>query len=117
MLSAIVAGPVVSPLFARLPDSNLKNCAGNFEYGTGNLSTANSKYNPTVKQTPARRISVGKARAEGMRLFKLAGRPSKDDFIKVYGANGPVMTWAQRAAAGVPATKFQAAPKAKQSGR
>ena len=52
---------------------------------------------------------AGKSRAEGIRLFALAGRPSQQDFIKVYGPNGPKMTWEQRAAAGVPAEKFQAA--------
>jgi hypothetical protein len=53
--------------------------------------------------------AAGKSRAEGVRLFTLAGRPSKQDFIKVYGENGPKMTWALRAKAGVPAEKFQAA--------
>jgi hypothetical protein len=61
--------------------------------------------------------AAGKSRAEGIRLFKLAGRPSKQDFVKVYGPNGPKMTWEQRAKAGVPAEKFQAALAAKQSGR
>ncbi|MBZ5655888.1 MAG: hypothetical protein LAO56_11515 [Acidobacteriia bacterium] len=60
---------------------------------------------------------AGKSRAEGIRLFTLAGRPSKQDFIKVYGPNGPKLTWAQRSEAGVPAEKFQAALAAKQSGR
>jgi len=63
--------------------------------------------------TKRRQTSAGKARAEGVRLFRLAGRPSKQDFIKVYGANGPKMTWEQRAEAGVPAAKFQAALNAK----
>jgi len=52
---------------------------------------------------------VGKSRAEGIRLFTLAGRPSKEDFVKVYGPAGPKMTWEQRAKAGVPPEKFQAA--------
>jgi xylitol oxidase len=42
ILSAMMAGPVVSPLFARLPDSKLKNWAGNFEYSTESLYPANS---------------------------------------------------------------------------
>jgi alditol oxidase len=42
VLSAMMAGPVVSPLFARLPVSKLKNWAGNFEYSTENLYPANS---------------------------------------------------------------------------
>ena len=37
-----MAGPVVSPLFARLPASKLTNWAGNFEYSTENLYPANS---------------------------------------------------------------------------
>jgi hypothetical protein len=61
--------------------------------------------------------AAGKSRAEGIRLFALAGRPSQQDFVKVYGPNGPKMTWEQRAKAGVPAEKFQAALAAKQSGR
>jgi hypothetical protein len=52
---------------------------------------------------------AGKSRAEGVRLFTLAGRPSKEDFVKVYGPAGPKMTWEQRARAGVPAEKFQGA--------
>jgi hypothetical protein len=32
--------------------------------------------------------------AEGARLYALAGRPTKADFIKVYGPKGPSMTWA-----------------------
>jgi hypothetical protein len=61
--------------------------------------------------------AAGKSRAEGIRLFQLAGRPSQQDFVKVYGPNGPKMTWEQRAEAGVPAEKFQAALAAKQAGR
>ena len=61
--------------------------------------------------------SAGKSRAEGIRLFALAGRPSKEDFVKVYGPAGPKMTWEQRAKAGVPAEKFQAALAAKHAGR
>jgi hypothetical protein len=47
--------------------------------------------------------------AQGTRLFVLAGRPTKAQFIKVYGPSGPAMTWAQRAKAGVDAKHFQAA--------
>jgi hypothetical protein len=53
--------------------------------------------------------AAGTSRAEGIRLFTLAGRPSKEDFVKVYGPAGPKMTWEQRAKAGVPAEKFQSA--------
>lgn len=51
--------------------------------------------------------------AEGTRLFALAGRPTKAQFIKVYGPKGPKMTWAERAAAGVDAKHFQSALAAK----
>jgi hypothetical protein len=68
-------------------------------------------------QVSKKSTSAGRSRAEGIRLFALAGRPSKQDFIKVYGPNGPKMTWDLRAKAGVPAEKFQAALAAKQAGR
>jgi hypothetical protein len=61
--------------------------------------------------------SAGANRAEGIRLFKLAGRPTREQFQLVYGERGHLMTWEQRAAAGVPANKFQTALAAKQSGR
>lgn len=69
------------------------------------------------KKTAPRQTSAGKARAEGMRLFKLAGRPTEEQFVLVYGERGPRMTWEERAKAGVPAKKFQAVLAAKQSGR
>jgi hypothetical protein len=54
--------------------------------------------------------------AEGTRLFALAGRPTKAQFVKVYGPQGPKMTWEQRAKAGVDAKHFQAALAAKGGG-
>src|ERR1035437_8496135 len=66
----------------------------------------------TKAKTPAQSLpksGVSLNRSEGIRLFKLAGRPTKEQFILVYGERGPKMTWQQRAAAGVPAEKFQAA--------
>ena len=60
-------------------------------------------------QASNKSTSAGKSRAEGIRLFALAGRPSKEDFARVYGPDGPKMTWEQRAKAGVPAEKFQSA--------
>jgi hypothetical protein len=71
----------------------------------------------TAKKSAPRPTSAGKARAEGMRLFKLAGRPTEEQFVLVYGERGPKMTWQERAKAGVPAAKFQAALKVKQAGR
>jgi len=72
-----------------------------------------SKPHPQKKSANA----AGASRAEGIRLFTLAGRPSQQDFVKIYGPNGPKMTWEQRAKAGVPAEKFQSALAAKQPGR
>jgi hypothetical protein len=54
---------------------------------------------------------AGAARAEGLALYKLAGRPTKAQFIMVYGERGHLMTWVQRAEAGIPAEQFQAALK------
>jgi hypothetical protein len=63
---------------------------------------------PTPK--PITRNKTARAHiAEGTRLFALAGRPTKAQFVKVYGTKGPTMTWAERAKAGVSAGKFQAA--------
>jgi hypothetical protein len=70
-------------------------------------STAAAK--PSVTRSKAARANI----SEGTRLYALAGRPTKAQFIKVYGAKGPSMTWEQRAAAGVPSEKFQEALKAK----
>jgi hypothetical protein len=68
-----------------------------------------TKKNRTAKAVSTKSTSAGKSRAEGIRLFALAGRPSGEDFVKVYGPAGPKMTWEQRAKAGVPAEKFQGA--------
>jgi len=61
-----------------------------------------------ARQQPMTQSEIGSARSEGIRLFKAAGRPTKEQFTLVYGERGPKMTWEQRAAAGVPAEKFQA---------
>src|ERR1017187_439742 len=62
----------------------------------------------TTRTQPLPKSVVSQNRSEGLRLFKLAGRPTKEQFRLVYGEKGPLMTWDQRAAAGVPANKFQA---------
>ena len=67
------------------------------------------KANKTAKRAQVRSKSARAHIAEGTRLFALAGRPNKAQFVKVYGAKGPTMTWAQRAKAGVDAKHFQAA--------
>ena len=65
------------------------------------------KAKKTAKQTQVRSKAARAHIAEGTRLFALAGRPTKAQFVKVYGAKGPTMTWAQRAKAGVDAKYFQ----------
>lgn len=67
-------------------------------------------------KTQSQKSFAGMNRAEGIRLFRLAGRPTPEQFILVYGERGPKMTWEQRAAAGVPAERFQAALAAKVQG-
>jgi len=76
-----------------------------------NYQPANSTSHSTTKEVRCVH------RAEGIRLFKLAGRPSGEQFLLVYGPKGPqMMTWDERAAkAGVDAEHFQAALAAKQS--
>jgi hypothetical protein len=46
--------------------------------------------------------SAGKPCAEGLRLLKLAGQPTRKEAIFAFDERRPIMTWAQRAAAGVP---------------
>ncbi len=68
----------------------------------------------TLPATPVTRSKTARAHiAEGARLFALAGRPTKAQFVKVYGPQGPKMTWEQRAKAGVDAKHFQEVLKAK----
>jgi hypothetical protein len=79
---------------------------------------AKAQKNPKSATTqPLPKSVVSQNRSEGLRLFKLAGRPTKEQFVLVYGERGPKMTWDQRAAAGVPAMKFQAALAAKGGSR
>ncbi len=73
------------------------------------MKTKKGKVAKKAKKTTKRAQVRSKAIAEGARLFALAGRPTKAQFVKVYGARGPTMTWAQRAEAGVDAKHFQGA--------
>jgi hypothetical protein len=77
------------------------------------MKTKKGKVTKKAKKTAKRAQARSKAIAEGTRLFALAGRPTKAQFVKVYGAKGPSMTWTQRAKAGVDAKHFQEALKAK----
>jgi hypothetical protein len=74
------------------------------------------KAKKAAKQAQVRSKAARAHIAEGTRLFALAGRPTKAQFIKVYGAKGPTMTWAQRAEAGVDAKHFQSALAEKTKG-
>lgn len=66
-----------------------------------------------AKQTQVRSKAARAHIAKGTRLFALAGRPTKAQFVGVYGPLGPKMTWARRAEVGVDAKHFQAALAAK----
>jgi hypothetical protein len=76
---------------------------------TQSATPATERADTPVTRSKAARASI----AEGTRLFALAGRPNKQQFILVYGEKGPKMTWAERAKAGVDAKHFQAALAAK----
>ena len=52
---------------------------------------------------------VSANRREGLRLFAIAGKPKKQDFIRVYGEKGDRWTWEQRAKAVGLATAEEAA--------
>jgi hypothetical protein len=56
--------------------------------------TVATKKDRTATAVPKKSTSAGKSRAEGIRLFNLAGRPTKEQFQLVYGAErGHLMTW------------------------
>lgn len=57
-------------------------------------ATAPKPLKPPAPSTPA-----GDARKEGIRLFQLSGKPTKADFIHVYGPMGAKWTWTARAKA------------------
>ena len=75
--------------------------------------TKKSRKAAKPKQAQVRSKAARAHIAEGTRLFALAGRPTKAQFVKVYGPQGPKMTWEQRGKAGVDARHFQEALKAK----
>jgi hypothetical protein len=63
-----------------------------------------------VDQKP--QTDAGAARAEGVRLYKLAGRPSQSAVVKVYGTKKAIAwTWAHRAKVMELATAEEAALK------
>src|SRR5450759_2920840 len=105
--------------------SRIQQTAGVTRKTASRKMRAAAKAKPKVKtqkatktKTPAPSLPksvVSLNRSEGIRLFKLAGRPTKEQFILVYGERGPRMTWDERAKAGVPAKQFQSALAAKTS--
>jgi hypothetical protein len=61
------------------------------------VKTANKAKKETHPKQVASRPKMARASiAENTRLYALVGRPTKTDFVKVYGPKGPKMTWAQR---------------------
>jgi hypothetical protein len=52
-----------------------------------------------TKKIVPKQTSAGKARAEGLRLFKVAGRPTKEQVIHVFGKAGVAWTWVAQAKA------------------
>jgi len=73
--------------------------------------TANKTRKAKAPETSApRQSSAGKARAEGLRLFRVAGCPTREHFLAVFGKNGDRLTWEQRAkVAGLPSAEKAAA--------
>jgi hypothetical protein len=57
---------------------------------TSRIAPKGRKAKAAKKSTPKQTTS-GKARAEGLRLFKVAGRPTREQVILVYGERGPVI--------------------------
>jgi hypothetical protein len=69
-------------------------------------------------KTPAQsrpKSLIATNRSKGIRFYIAAGRPSKQDFITVYGKRGHLMTWTERAKAGITAENFQQALAAKRA--
>ena len=97
------------PMKNKIRRSRKKSEVARIRQTTGATRKAASGKAAAAKKVSVSQKSAGANRSEGIRLFKLAGRPTKEQFILVYGERGPKMTWDQRAAAGVPAEKFQAA--------
>ena len=62
-------------------------------------ATPNTRKATAQKKTAPQQTAAGKARAEGLRLFKLAGKPTKEQVIHVFGKPGIAWTWVARAKA------------------
>jgi hypothetical protein len=66
---------------------------------------------PTTPSTPNTRSDAAKANIkEGLRLHQIAGRPTKQQLILVFGKAGYLLTWPKRTAKfGITPETFQAA--------
>jgi hypothetical protein len=62
-------------------------------------TTSKTRKATAQKKTAPLQTAAGKARAEGLRLFKLAGRPTKEQVSHVFGKAGIAWTWVARAKA------------------
>ena len=76
--SAMMASPIISPLLAAMPDDKLTNWAGNLEYGTERLYSANS-----VEQVREYVAKQSKLKVLGTRHCFNTIANSTDDFLSV----------------------------------
>jgi xylitol oxidase len=76
--SALMASPIVTPLLAAMPDDKLTNWAGNLEYGTKRLYSANS-----VEQAREFVTKQSKLKVLGTRHCFNTIANSTDDFLSV----------------------------------
>jgi xylitol oxidase len=76
--SAMMASPIISPLLAAVPDDKLTNWAGNLEYGTERLYSANS-----VEQVREYVAKQSKLKVLGTRHCFNTIANSTDDFLSV----------------------------------
>jgi alditol oxidase len=76
--SAMMASPIISPLLATMPDDKLKNWAGNLEYGTERLYSANS-----VQQVREFVAKQNKLKVLGTRHCFNTIANSTDEFLSV----------------------------------
>lgn len=96
----ITVAAQAAPATTALPDVKMR--AANDDttevVGKTAAAAAPAKATPAPKP-PAPSTPAGDARKEGIRLFQLAGKPAKQDFIHVYGEMGAKWTWVARAKA------------------
>jgi hypothetical protein len=88
----ITVAAQADPAMTALPDVKMR--AANDDSASVETAKAAPAPKPPTPPTPA-----GDARKEGIRLFQLAGKPKKEDFIHVYGPMGAKWTWIARAKA------------------